>query len=545
MGKQLLHYQIEKSVGEGVTGAVYQAVDVTSGSRVLIRQIHPYLVSSTPVKQNLERQFDTLASLQHPGIAKVYAYTIQDEQLYIISEYVEGTRLSEIIHSKAESISEERVWNIYSQILQSFSYAHTKNIFHHSISPDCIVVDSTDKVKILGFGLAGLFTDAESGLPKPDIKLGNINYQSPELVYGKPTDARSDIYSLGVILFELITRQHPYPSVLSSYEIQTKIVNDALPLIKLYTQDFSQSYRMQDMIDKATAKNPSYRFQECEQMEERLQEEKDEREALLLSQMMQHIAGNSQASIPVYNDSSTIELARKQTYWKMVAQAFLIIAFLASAMIFTGTVINISGETIATDLAETELDTNSATPVKENVATSVRSKNTAILDTQAAVKKITPLPEKHKQAASKIAAGENEIASAGMAMLPEKRTRIYTSNDLQIRLNHFYEALRSKNINQVEGFYAPTLTRFFNEYAVEEEQLKELLERAWDRTPEDRHEILWDTFRYYRDEKGNYIMDFYMNYHYRREERNSWKTRKIYTMIKMDKDLRIYYMDGE
>ena len=543
MGKQILDYQLEKLVGEGITGAVYQATDVTSGDRVLVRQIHPYLLHSTPIKQNLEKQFNTLASLQHSGIAKIYAYTIKEEQLYIVSEFVEGTRLSEIIHSRDESFSEERVWNLFLQILQVFSYAHSNNIYHHSISPDCIIVDAADQIKILGFGLADLFTDGESGLPIPDLKLGNINYQSPEQIYGKPADERSDIYSLGVILFELTTRQHPYPSVLSSYEIQTKITKDALPLIKLYTPNFSQSYQMQGIIDKATAKTLAYRFQDCGKMQVFLQEEKDQREALILSQIMQQVAGNSGANFQV-EDNSTIGLARKKTYWKVAAQAFLMIAFLATAMVFTGTFINIdlSGKTSLAGVAEA--DTSSAS-VQETVSTPVRSKNDPLPDSQAAINKLNPLPKDVKQAASKIVAGENEIASASMAVLPEKQTRVYTANDLQIRLNHFYEALSSKNINQVEGYYAPTLTRFFKEYAVGEEQLQELLERTWDSIPEDRQEVLWDTFRYYRDEKGNYIMDFYMNYHFRPEERTTWKMQKIYTMIKMDKDLQIYYMDGE
>lgn len=545
--EQILNYKIEKLVGEGMTGAVYKAVDLISGQGVLIRQIHPFLIHNTPIKQNLQQHFDRIKGLRHPAISKMYAYTEQGDQLYIVSEYTEESKLSAYIHSGQQPISEETAWNIMMQLLDAFSYAHNSGVFHHSLSPERIVIDSNNKVKILDFGLAGLFTDASSDLRPTDVKLGDLQYQSPEQIYGKPADERSDVYSLGVILFELLTRQHPYPAVLSTYEIQTKIIKDSLPLIKLYTQNFSNSYRMQDIIDKATAKNPAYRFQQCGEFQENLQEEKDDREALIISQMMQDIAGKNNINTSIY-ENSTIGLAKKRTQWKVLTHVFLVISFLATAMIFTYWFRKSSDQNTAlgTAIVKPSVSSPATLPEKKEPVVALKEIKKSPVKTNRAAQKINK--PKQKQAIEieqPSDSDENEIASAGIGMLPETRTKVFSATDLQIRLKHFYEALRSKNISRVEGYYAPTLTRFFNEYAVEEEQMKELIAKAWERTPEDDHEILWDTFRYYRDPKGNYIMDFHMNYRYRRENRETWRKRKIYTMIKMDKDLRIYYMDGD
>jgi hypothetical protein len=135
------------------------------------------------------------------------------------------------------------------------------------------------------------------------------------------------------------------------------------------------------------------------------------------------------------------------------------------------------------------------------------------------------------------AAAVTTVASTTPAML--------TESELQYRLENYYTIMQTKDASQLSAYYAPNLIRFFNEYGVSDELLVLLLNQAWERTPEAKYEILWETFRYSRDEKGNYVVDYYMNYHYRRANRKTWKTQKIYTMMKMDKDLKIYYITGD
>jgi serine/threonine protein kinase len=527
-------------------GAVYLATDTLSNQQAAVRVINSYLVRHTSLQNRLIETCTELSNLKHPSLARFYTFIEQGGELYLLREYIEGISLNEYIHSAVHSLDVEKVWSIMMQLMAVFEYAHTRGFAHHNINPNHIIITNDWKVKVLDFGIAPLFANAESGILKPGIRLGKVQYLSPEQVHGKPLDVRSDIYSLGVILFELLTRQNPYPAVLSDFDIQHKIINDSLPPIKLYAQEIAHSYTMQTIVDKATGKNPAYRFQSFEEFRESLQEEKDERESLLLSEMMRGVSDKTQYVSPMH-ESSTIKLAQRQSQRKVLTQVFLVLTLVAAAMTFvfnyetspsaeTPVAMNNKSESKASKVRQIEKQN----PVAVTKPESTTEKNKEAVTVGRRIKRI-PKPEKSREPIFE----SNEIASASIGMSSEAEYNSIAEVDLQIKVKHFYEALRSKKISRVEGFYAPSITRFFNEYGISDEELKNLLLKAWQRTPEDNHEILWDTFRYYRDDKGNYVMDFYMNYYYRRANRDSWNTRKIYTMIKMDKNFKIYYMDGD
>jgi hypothetical protein len=439
---------------------------------------------------------------------------------------------------------------LFIRLVEAFAFAHKQGVNHFSIHPLNIYITAEEDIKVLNFGIAGLFSDYSPGLVKEWYKL---QYMSPEQINGYIPDERSDIYSLGIILFELITQQTPYPSVLSESTVKDKIINHSLPPIQLYTKIFTQSYTMQALLDKATAKNPAYRFEDFEALKENLLEIKDEQETMLISQLMIEVNQKSQQFGS--GNNSTIELARQKIKRKRIGQAFLILGMMAGAIVIglnitipsadngqplltdqeskpaKGDTVDIPGEN---DALTQQLETHKSTdqPVEGQKKTADRKKGTKsnkVASSAAKVKGQIPA---------------NTISHAGFS-LEASPEQSFLYMQLQSRLEDFYAVLRSKDLSQTHNYYAPVLTRFFNEKNVHEKQLQDLLQKAWQRTPEDRHQILWDTFHYYQDEQGNYIMDFYMNYTYHRANRKAWRSQRIHTIIKMNKDLKIFYMAGD
>lgn len=125
-----------------------------------------------------------------------------------------------------------------------------------------------------------------------------------------------------------------------------------------------------------------------------------------------------------------------------------------------------------------------------------------------------------------------------------KDKAVVTENDLRARLESYYQTLRFRDVDEIETFYAPRVDRFFRLTHVSSEQILREIKQSWRRTPEDQHEIIWDTFKYYQDREGNYVVDYWMHYIYRRANKN-WRKQKIYTHIKLNPQLQIIYIQGD
>lgn len=554
MSKQIQNYYIEKVIREEIIGIVYLAVHLPSNKQVTIHLLTPSLLNKS-FYRDLSKNYNVLVSLNHPCIGKFYTCIKQADQLYLISEYIRGVTLSGYIVAHNQLFPEEKIWDLFVQIIDAFSYAHTKGVNHFTINPDKIIITADDQVKVIDFGIASLFTNQlRKALPE-GIDLNKVQYRTPEQIQGKAQDTRSDIYALGVILFELLTKQCAYPSALSESDIKHKIIHHNLPPIKIYTKAFAYSYTMQAIIDKATAKNPAYRFQDFQELKQSFLEEKDERETMILNQLMQEV--DARIKLTSGEQITRNKVTNQKTSKKRIGQAFLLLALMVGA-ISIGLNIHTSssnegnegliglnkdaqrGNTTDTNVSDEENDTT------EPGGTTLVTPSPLAEDKVSGEKR--PVPDA-KITHSSVAAPNQEKAKssnprAGFSLEtnPEKR---FSQVELQNKLEDFYAALRSKDLTQASGYYAPVLSRFFNENNINEKQLQRLLQKAWKRTPEDKHEILWNTFRYTQDRQGNYTMEFYMNYVYHRANRKAWRARKIYTMIKMDKDLKIYYMSGD
>jgi len=269
IGKQVLNYKIDTLLGEGGMGSVYLATHLQLGRKVAIKALNPSLVKNPSIRARFKNEAATLSSLHHPNIVILFDYLEEEDALYLIMEYVDGKPLDEYIETVSGPIPEEKAKPLFTQVLDGFAYAHEQGVIHRDVKPGNIMITARERVKILDFGIAKLLSRNENKLTQTGTKMGTVLYMSPEQVKGDPVDKRSDIYSLGVTLFQMLTGRGPYEEATATeFVIYNKIVNEPLPLARSFYPGVSD--QMQAVIDKATAKNPDQRFQSCTEFRQAL-----------------------------------------------------------------------------------------------------------------------------------------------------------------------------------------------------------------------------------------------------------------------------------
>lgn len=269
IGEKILNYKIESLIGEGGVGSVYLATHMQLGRKVAIKVLNPHLVNHPEVRERFRNEAATLSSLQHIHIVTLYDYLEDEKGLFLIMEYVPGQSLDEYIRKTSGPLPEQKTIYFFNQILDGFAYAHSKGIIHRDIKPSNIIITFEADIKILDFGIAKILKEGKMNLTKTGSKLGTVLYMSPEQVQGQTVDKRTDIYSLGITLFQMLTGCAPYDEYISTeYEIYKKIVNEPLPPARSIYPAVSD--KMQAIIDKATAKDPRLRFQSCEEFKDAL-----------------------------------------------------------------------------------------------------------------------------------------------------------------------------------------------------------------------------------------------------------------------------------
>lgn len=263
IGKTILNYEIKSLIGSGGMGSVYLAEHIQMRRKVAIKVLLPQYMANSEIKIRFKNEASTLAHLQHPNIVGLYDYLEDESGLYLVMEYVEGKQLDDFIRYETGPLPENRAVPLMTAILNAFSYAHQKGIIHRDIKPANILVTSNDSVKILDFGIARIVGDGNNNLTKTGTQMGTIFYMSPEQVQGKKADIRSDIYSLGVTFYQMLTGLNPYEGLTTEYEVYSKIVQEALPA----PQDIYPGVPkyLSEVLEKALDKNPNNRFQSCEE----------------------------------------------------------------------------------------------------------------------------------------------------------------------------------------------------------------------------------------------------------------------------------------
>ena len=269
VGKIILNYKIIRLIGSGGMSTVYLASHTQINRKAAIKVLNKNLLLDNKIRHRFKNEAATLSQFQHFNIVILYDYIENKNSTLFIMEYVEGKTIDEYILTESGPIPEKKLVALFTQILSGVNYAHNKNVIHRDIKPSNIIVTRNEDIKILDFGIAKVLNQKSINLTKAGSRIGTAMYMSPEQVKGETVDKRSDIYSLGVTLFQMATGKSPYNKTITEYEVYNKIVNEPLPNARnIYV---GISLDLDKVIKKATAKNPSLRYQSCQDFLEDLQ----------------------------------------------------------------------------------------------------------------------------------------------------------------------------------------------------------------------------------------------------------------------------------
>jgi serine/threonine-protein kinase len=252
--KRIGDYQILDELGSGGMGQVYRVRNVISDRIEAMKVLLPDLVGRQELAARFLREIKLMASLDHPNIAALRTAFTFDNQLVMVMEYVEGTTLAARLEHALIPVPD--ALNYIDQTLSALSYAHQRNIIHRDIKPANIMLTSQDVVKVMDFGIAR--AGDQHNLTMTGTTLGSLGYMSPEQVQGENTDARSDLYSVGVSLYEMVTGQRPFQAH-SDYSIMAAHVRE-MPKPPIELQPGLPA-ALNEIILMAIAKDPARRFQ--------------------------------------------------------------------------------------------------------------------------------------------------------------------------------------------------------------------------------------------------------------------------------------------
>ena len=259
---KLENYKIIKKIASGGMGDVYLAEHTVLENKVAIKSLHSNLVNNESFRKRFRTEAKTQSRLSHPNIVKLIDFQERKDGLYLIMEYVEGMQLNDYIKNVSGPIPETELIPLFKKVLSAIKYAHSKNLVHRDIKPSNIMVCPGGDIKVIDFGIAKS-GDEDTGLTKTGVQVGTVSYMSPEQVNAEKLDKLTDIYSLGVTLYQMTVGKAPYIGVTNTFKIQLKIVSDPLPNPKQIYPGSTES--LIKIINKATQKKKSDRYQSCDE----------------------------------------------------------------------------------------------------------------------------------------------------------------------------------------------------------------------------------------------------------------------------------------
>ena len=264
-GQTIGHYHLLRKLGAGGMGEVYLAQDASLGRKVAIKFLTHDSVANQQAKKRLIREAHAAATLDHPNVCTIHEVNEEGDHSFIVMQYLEGETLASRIRERPLDVSE--CLQIAAQVADALAEAHSYGIIHRDIKPQNIMLTARNQAKVMDFGLAKLVRvpqitesneETESMLTGPGTVVGTLPYLSPEQARGEPIDARSDIFSLGVVIYEMLIGRHPFKSHTNAATMSMILTHEPPPLSRFLPEIPEE---LQRIVSKALCKDQERRYQ--------------------------------------------------------------------------------------------------------------------------------------------------------------------------------------------------------------------------------------------------------------------------------------------
>jgi serine/threonine-protein kinase len=254
-GDVLDHYEIEKLVARSGMASIFKAKDTRDGTQVAIKIPHPEMEADPVLFDRFKREQEIGEKLDHPGVMKVYGDKDR-KKIYMVMEWVDGHLLRNDL-SGGRKLPANRAVRIAARVSEALDYIHGHGVVHRDLKPENIMVMDDDQIKLIDFGIAGNEGSRRLTFAKLSNVMGTPDYISPEQVKGKRGDGRSDIYAMGVMLYEMLTGKAPFAGPNPFATMNERLLNNPVPPREL---DPSITPQLQEIIYRAIERDPKNRY---------------------------------------------------------------------------------------------------------------------------------------------------------------------------------------------------------------------------------------------------------------------------------------------
>jgi serine/threonine protein kinase/beta-lactam-binding protein with PASTA domain len=264
-------YRLEDRIGQGGMAIVYSGIDTVLRRRVAIKVLREHLAADADFVQRFYTEAQHAAKLSHPNIVNIYDVGREGEAYFIVMELVDGTTLAEMIEND-KRLPEPVAIDFAAQVCSGLAYAHRQNLLHRDVKPANILVTKDDVVKLSDFGIARAVTTQTMTITSPGMVMGSVFYVSPEQAQGLDLDQTSDLYSLGIVLYQMLSGKLPYTGE-SPVTVALKHVSSPIPALD--ADDLSISPALVAIVRKLMQKQPADRFQSAVEVAKALREARE------------------------------------------------------------------------------------------------------------------------------------------------------------------------------------------------------------------------------------------------------------------------------